>query len=633
MADQNIQLDPKRVEALGPAERLINALLTHQDHMVHNRPGLVVPAPGTPTGVRWEFATYKVENNERVAYFLRKNGKKTDRVRAGVWGEDGKVREAGRVVGEYRQPGIFPEVAAWVYRQIAEIYKLDNEFVARWASYAFGQEHKDLKVALAAFLLVQNRRGDPVVEDGKVLFYDDDYRDVGEAMLLLRRTDDKDIKPKMLLRIEDLLRLPAVAAINRELGFTRSAKNPALGRLDKAITRWLAHREQNPKMLEGLVKSGQRTTVMALAERVHYKPTTPRFFQILRWKQGQATDGRRAIAVGEAVSAAESWAGLTEAQICERIVATKPSYKRIVGLLPSNVGVTRAIVAAAVQAGSLSDQDLIIAVPTLEDLGLVNVEPVKSRLEAALARAENQRAANIASRVKNKETQEKLQTAAETAVKKAVEEVMRGLRVYVMVDISGSMQNAIEQAKVYITQLLGGFPLDKLHVSVFNTSGREVSIKHASKAGVEAAFKGINAGGGTDYGSGVRILQDRKPAADEDALFIFVGDEEAARFTDAIRRSGFNPVAFGFLKVRNNPGYDAVVGTAAELGIPCFMIDQAIFADPYSIPRTLRNLIAATPVGKATVTRGAVVAPRVSLVEQILKTPLLAKPAWAAATA
>jgi hypothetical protein len=122
-------------------------------------------------------------------------------------------------------------------------------------------------------------------------------------------------------------------------------------------------------------------------------------------------------------------------------------------------------------------------------------------------------------------------------------------------------------------------------------------------------------------------LQNHKPKADEDAILIFVGDEEAAPFEPAVRQSGLNPIAFGFLKVRNSPGYSAVTTTAAQLGIPCFMIDERIFADPYAIPRTIRALVAATPVGKAT-TVAAV--PRVTLVDTILATKLLQKPAWAA---
>lgn len=630
MADP-IVLDPKRIEALGPADRLIGTILTYAEHLHHGRPGLVTPAPGTPIGVAWESASYKEEAPTpgaapvKVAYFNRKVGTKTLKVRAGLLQPDGRVIEGGRVVGQYRQPGFSPEVAAWTYKQVAEIYKLDNEFVARWASHAFGEEHRDLKVVLCAFLLVQGRKGDPVIENGEVLFKDEDYRDVGEAMCLIRKTDNKDLNPKMVLRVGEFLRLPVIAAINRDLGFSRSAKNPTLGRWDKTVSKWLLNRERNPKMLDGLVKGGMRTTVVRMAQRVHYKPSTPRFYEVLRWKQVQSKDGRRTLAIGTAVADAESWEGLTEAEVCQRIVDTKPSFKRVVGLLPKKIGLSRAVVAAAVEAGSMSNQDLIILTPTLEELGLVNIEPVKSRWENAMKTAENQRAANIASRVKTVAVKEKLEAAAEVAVAKAVAEVVKGLHIYFMVDISGSMQNAIEQAKVYVGQLLGGFPLEKVHVSVFNTAGREVSIKHASKAGVEAAFRGIAAGGGTDYGAGVRALQAFKPAPDEDALFIFVGDEQAGEFSAACRGSGLNPAAFGLLKVSGSDHDNCVRQTAVILGIPCFNIDQGIFQDPYAITRTLRNLISATPVGRG-VARAVPVA-RESLVEKILKTPILQKPA------
>lgn len=379
-------------------------------------------------------------------------------------------------------------------------------------------------------------------------------------------------------------------------------------------------------MLDGLIKAGFRSTVMDLARRVGYKPATPKFFEVLRWKQTQAEDGRRTLAIGLAVAAAESWEGLSEEQICEVIIKTKPNFKRVVGLLPKGQGLTRAIVAAAIEAGSFSDKDLIIATPTLEDLGLLEVPDIKERWEQACKGAEDSRAANIATRVRSKATQEKLVDAADQAIKKAVEEVTKGLRIYFMVDISGSMQDAIAQAKTYLAKFLQGFPADQLHVSVFNTSGRVVEIKHHSATGVENAFRGITAGGGTDYGSGVRALQNFKPKADEDSIFIFVGDEEANPFDDAVRSSGLNPLAFGFLKVRNSPLYTAVTSTAANLGIPCFMIDERIFADPYAIPRTIRALVAATPVGKSTM----VAVPRMSLVDVILGIPLLVKPSWAA---
>jgi hypothetical protein len=618
-------------ENLGPAERILQTVLSYSDHAVHNRPGIVVPDEGSVVGVKWLPVTHAVEEGDKIVYEMRKVGRKNSKVKLGKLSNDGRVRNGRRVVGRYQPAGLYPEVVEWVYKQVAEVWNLDNEFAAKWASYAFGQEHRDLKVILAAFMLVQCRKGDPVMESGKVAFLDEDYRDVGEAMFLLTgksKGDKSSFNPKLLLRVHDVLRLPGVAKINSDLGFGKSARKPFLGRWPKAVDKWLRYREENPKMLEGLVKAGFRQTVMTLARRVGYKPNSVKFFEALRWKQAQAKEGHRSLAIGEAVKAAESWADYTEEQICEAIVKNKPNYKRIVGLLPQGMGLTRAIVAASIEAGSLSDKDLIIATPTLEELGLLEVQDIRLRWEKATKAAEDTRAANIATRVRSKETKEKLVEAADTAVQKAVEEVVRGIRIYFMVDVSFSMTNAIAKAKEYLAKFVQGFPMDQLHVAIFNTAGRRVTIKHNSAAGVEQAFRGFQSGGGTDYGSGVRALQGHKPKEDEDVLFIFVGDEQAYNFDAAVQASGLNPLAFGFLYVPGNQGHDyrAVTETAANLKIPCFMIDERIFADPYAIPRTIRALIAATPVGKAA--KAAV--PRMSLVDIILQTKLLEKPAWAA---
>ena len=238
-------------------------------------------------GVRWSPVTHKVEGDDKkkIVYSVTKVGRKTTKTKVGTLAENGFQIKAdnGNIVGEYRPAGIFPEVAVWMYRQAADVYARDNEFAAKWASYAFKQEHRDLKVILAALMLVQTRKGDPVVEtengQKQVAFHDDDFRNVGEAMMLLHTKDGKDFNPKLLLRIYDVLTLPGVAAINRELGFGKSARRPFLGRWDKAVEKWLQHREDNPKLLEGLVKAGFRQTVMDLARRVGYKPQTPRFFR------------------------------------------------------------------------------------------------------------------------------------------------------------------------------------------------------------------------------------------------------------------------------------------------------------------------------------------------------------------
>lgn len=630
-------------ENLGPAERIIQLLTTHQDHLFHNRPGVVIDDPTAPGGKTWKFVTYKEEPKGAplvVVYELAKVGKKTTRKRIGVMRAD-RVRNGETVLantdpthavharlGEYREPGLFPEVCAYVYRQIADVYRLDNEFCARWASYAFSQDHMDMKTILAAFMLVQNRKGDPVMDAGKIAFHDEDYRDVGEAIALIHKKGG--LHPKQLGRIYDILNLPAIAEINRELGFTASRK-PFLGRWPKVVEKWLANREANPKLLAGLVKAGFRTSVIRLAKIVHYKPMTPKFFATLRWKQAQATDGRRTM-LDVTLDAATSWAGLTEEQICEAITKEKPSYKRIVALLPPELGLTRAIAVASIQAGSLSDADMINLAPTWEELGIVELPIVADRLQKAIDHAKNTRAARIARNVKSEKLADKLNEAADNAVKAAVDEVSRGLRIYFFVDISASMNNAIDVAKEHLAKIVQAFPVDRTHVAVFNTNGREVQIKHASAAGVENAFRGIRAGGGTIYGEGVRVLVAKyRPAADEDALFIFVGDEQGEAgetLAQFIRASGVMPVAFALLKVSGTDRDRTVRHGADMLGVPCLNIDAKIFDDVYAIPRTLRNLIAATPVGAKPA--GAMPAKlRETLVDLIMKTDLLQKPAWA----
>lgn len=631
----------QRVEALGPAERIINAITQYSDHMVHNRPGLVVTDNRCKGGVRWQQATWKKEGEAKVVYLTSKVGKRVLKTRVGV-GVPGtnEVREGGRVVGQFRNPGLFPEVVAHLYEQIAEVWKLDNEFAARWASWAFAnEENRDLKVLLAAFLLVQNRFGEPV-KDGDETFLDEDYRAVGEAMCLLRsKKKGHTFNPKLLLRIGEVLSLPQVVEVNRKLGFGQTGRNAIVGRYNKVIEKWLRQMELNLPLFEQLVnKEGFRTKIMALARKIGYKPSTEKFFEILRWKQVQSKAGHRTLAVGKAVKKAETWEGLNEGQICEKIILERPSYKVIAGRLPTSVGLTPAIMAAAIEAGSLSDQDLIIMTPTLEELGLLTNVTVERRWKAAIEKAENQRAMNIAKNVRTEKAKEGLEAAVDKAASKAIEVVTKDLRIYVVVDKSGSMQGAIEQAKEYIGKFVGAFPLERLHVCVFNTVGREIEIKAPTKAAVTQAFRGHTAGGGTSYANGLGCLAHKyKPGPTEDAVVIFVGDEEDGgggpeSIVKVCRDSGLDPVAFGLLHVDSGyGGYwrgragSLIEVTAAMLQIPCFKIDEAIFADAYAVPRTMRNLIASTPVKKG----AAAPAPRSALIETILKTPLLQKPAWA----
>ena len=615
-----------RIEALGPAERIVEVVTSFQDHVYHGRCGIISPDARTRIGVRWEPVIWVQEGNDKVVYKVEKppHGKQI-KTRLGTLQPDNKVISDRKTIGEYRKPGIFPESAAWYYKQVADVYQMDNEFVARWGSWQWTKESKDLKVILAAFLLVQNRSGAPVGNPPE--FYDDDFRAVGEAMCLLR--GKSDIDPKQLLRVGDVLSLPQVADINRTLGFGHSTRNPSFGRYKKVVEKYLNIREQNPSWMKSLVEEGWCKSLKKLAQRIGYKPLSPRFFELLRWKQKQSEDGRRQIFV--TINDVETWEGMTEGDICQTIVDHPVSWKRIVGMIPPHIGMTRAIVAAAIEAGCLSDTDLMIAAPTLEKVGLLAVPDIRNRVQTAITNAaivtKTQRGANIAKRMRSEKNTEMLQASADVALKEAVKEVVRGLNVYVLVDISGSMTRAIPVAKQYLAKFLQAFPLEKLHVAVFNTTGREVAIKTASANGVEQAFRGLSANGGTDYAEGFRAISHHKPGIDEDAIVIIVGDEGQAnngRFAKVIRESGINPVGFWFIKLPGDPG-NVVQATAKELGIACRVLNETeaeqLFSDAYALPRVLRETLNAMPV-QARVAKK-------SLVKDILETDLLEKPVWA----
>lgn len=622
-------------ESLSAADKIIQATLNHVEHLYHNRPGLVRQDGRTAIGVSWTFVSHKVEDGQKIVYSVPAKGSRQKPARLGVMGEDSIVRENGAVVGRYQPAGFLPEAAAWIYSKIAEVWQSDNEFAARWASYAYAQDHKDTKVALCAFMLVQSRKGDPIRDGDKIALHDEDFREVGEAMALIVPKDKKDgeMSPKLLLRVHELLTLPVIAEMNRKLGFTTSARNPAVGRWPRVVQKWLEYREDNEKLLQGLVKAGYQSTVKDLARKSGYKPKSERFYSILRWKQHPAKDGRRSIAIGKEVAAAETWEGLTEAQVCEKIVAERPDFKRITSLVPRLVGMSKAVVSAAVEANCLSGKDLIIMMPTLEALGLLQDKDVRAKVDSAVRAAEDMRAANIASRLRSKEAKDLAAEASDAAVKKAVAQASKAIRTYVVVDISASMQGAIEAAKSYLAKFVQGLPLERTHVSVFNGMGREIKVKIASAVGVEAAFRGVQANGSTNYGEGVRCLQHYKPADDEDVLMIFVGDERNhdqvdRPFDDYVRASGLRPAAFGLIRTPETSPGQAVRSTAARLGIPCFEIKSDTFGDPYAVPRVLRALMESTPI--ATPGARPVAAKRETLAEIIKKTDLLRRPAWAA---
>jgi hypothetical protein len=578
-----------REQDTGPAERAIAVVLNSGAHLWHNRPGRDV-------GGSWRPATR--------------------RVRA----------QPGTPVA----PGLFVPAAVRLYRELLDIYRLDADLMAHLASYALVEtEWRDLKVCCAALMLVQPRSGEAIREDdGSIAFYDDDYRAVGEAMILYYAKGSKRmLTPKGVLRVAQLLEVPEIAAMNREAGFTDPAgRKPTLGRWPKAARQWLAVRESNPRLLEGLVAAGFKETIKRLARKAGYKPETQAFFEILGWPQRQASGGHRQVGLeGLELRRRERFDGMDEAAICERIVAEKLTYKEAIGRIPAAVGLTPAIMVALLP--SLSDRDLRIMTPTLESLGLLDDAEVRARWERAIEEATDQRALNVARNVRNRELRERLEESADIAAQRAASEVIddANLHVIFLIDKSGSMQNAIDDSKAALTRIAAAIPLERLHIATFDTTGRVLQPKAASRRGFEHMLEGVHAGGGTLHASGLAALfRDGVRIGDDTTLIVIVVGDEAGEdghvFARAFGDFGYRPAALALIvSVDNVRGFGrgrTVRDASASLGVPYSEVQVEQFDDPYQVTRVLKALL------DAPVLPGS----RSGWLDRVLTTPLLEKP-------
>lgn len=567
---------------MGPAERLLDVVLGSSAHLWHNRPGI----------------------NNNGTWVPAKGAAKTVR-------------------GVRVEPGLFVPAAVALYGRLLEIHKLNADLMAHLASYALIEtDWRDLKVACAALMLVQTRAGAPIHDDdGSVAFYDDDYRRIGEAMVLwYQKKSARMLTPKAVLRIAELLEVPEIAALNRAAGFgDPAAKRAPLGRWSKAAAKYLAVRETNKAMLEGLVKAGFKQTIKNIARKVGFKPSTPDFFGVLGWKQSQSEDGRREVGLDNVTLVkSERFDGLSEAEICEAIVSQRLRYKDAVGRLPADIGLTPAIMVALLP--TLSDRDLRQLTPTLEELGLLSVPEIRAKWEKSIETATDQRGLNIAKNVRDAGLKEKLAESADNAVKKAVAQATAeaDIRVMFLVDKSGSMQGAIETSKEVLGKMLAGFPLDKLHVATFDTMGQVLKPKAASSVAVKHMLAPIKADGGTIHAAAVQALHRdgvRVPA-DAKLIVIVVGDEageSGVTFANAFATHGYLVAALAMI-VAGTRGGTTVRDAARTLAVPFSEVTAAQFDDPYHVTRVLRALLEA-PVSAAVPTPG--------LVEKVMSTKLL----------
>jgi Mg-chelatase subunit ChlD len=372
-------------------------------------------------------------------------------------------------------------------------------------------------------------------------------------------------------------------------------------------------------MLHGLVKAGYKSTLKKIARKVGYKPTSKAFFELLGWKQKQSEAGHREVGLVELdLKKKRGFGALSEAEICEVIAVERLSYKETVGRLPKGMGLTPAILAALVP--SLSDRELKLLTPTLEELGLMSDPEVQARWEKALGRATDQRGLHVARNVRSRALAEKLEASADRALVNARESAgAEAVHVIFLIDKSGSMEGAIELSKEALVRILAGFDPARLHVAAFDTMGTVLVPKAPTRSAVEHMLRGLSASGGTLHHAAVAALVAAGVRIPEGAplLLVVVGDEAGetgSALAQALRNARLVPTAIAlFVSVRQERG-TTVRDCAKALGVGFSEIAVSALDDPYQVPRVLATLLLAP--------RSTGAGPS-GWVEKVMATPLL----------
>ena len=232
-----------------------------------------------------------------------------------------------------------------IFIQLAEH---DPYFLAHFASYAVKNlESKDLKVIAAFANSLSDADGTPFITgtdaQGKPI-YSPTYKKPN--LRLVSQAAVQEFDPKLVNRIIE------IANLKQSIGTRREATHFA-NSLKTAIRKWIHFREQNPKALEGMKKSGFAPTFKNIYRMMHMKPSQEAA-EILGWRQGSAKKGNvEKIEKRNLID----FKGLSDIQIAQKIRDEKIPVLGAMGALPDKIS---PVVAAAILEQASGNQAVIL---------------------------------------------------------------------------------------------------------------------------------------------------------------------------------------------------------------------------------------------------------------------------------
>lgn len=313
-----------------------------------------------------------------------------------------------------------------VAETFAKLAKEDPIFLAHFTSYAIGKlDTNDLKVVSTFFNSISDADGTPFVvqeKNGKVYnskYKKPNFRIISQAALF-------SLEPKLVLRVLQL------AKKKESYGGLFSEGTHLSKHLITAVKKYLRYRENNPKMIEGIKRAGLGKKYRNLYRMTRIAPSDEAA-SILRWEQkdGRVIKKRKAL----------SFEGLSDIKIAEKIRNEKLSVLVSLGALPD---VISPVIAVAILEQATGNQAIILQ-SLWDGQGLMQDEEVQKLFEEKIVTAKD-----AIDRV------ERINSNISEATKKVMDKTKSDIRkkqtgdigkVFVHIDISSSMQSAIEFAK------------------------------------------------------------------------------------------------------------------------------------------------------------------------------------------
>ena len=470
----------------------------------------------------------------------------------------------------------------------AELAEKDPLFLAHFTSYIHRKlDSKDLKVISTFASSLSDADGTPFSPGSE--FSKPNWRIISQSAL-------QNLDPKLVLRVLKL-------ANTKQAFGSKPIATHFSKQLRTAAKKYIKYREQNPKSLEGIKKSGLTDTFTALYRIARTAPSKEAV-QILEWKQKPNYPGFCEITKSNLFD----FSNLTDLQIAEKIQKENLKPIAVLGALQNKIS---PVVAAAILEQSTGDQAVILT-EMFEQQGLLKNKEVKQLYENKLKTAKN--ALDRVDRIKAKldqETEEILKTVKADSRKKAVGTVGK---LFLHIDISGSMDQALGIAidKGAIIAECVQNPQDNFYWGLFNDKGRVLPNPQTfTKDAFKALLYGVRAMGGTDCLA--LYEQARQLGCDTD---VYITDEQHTNGDiktriETFRRKYPDPKQVVIVRI----GHLYRGGLSEQLqqcGIPVTILDPNQLTESALVTQAIKTAIKGTA----------------AILEEIMSEPLLTLPKW-----